>query len=89
MKVERPQQQSELVKSLASTIHKKMVAPSADKMDSFNREISEISQKVAVMEHNLTQLAAMHGKTRSIAVFTAAGAVLLGLALACLVFFKI
>jgi len=88
MKVERPQQQSELVKSLASTIHKKMVAPSADKMDIFNKEISETNQKVAAMEHHLTQLAATHGKTRSIAVFTAAGAVLLGLALACLVFFR-
>ncbi|NLI14135.1 hypothetical protein [Pelotomaculum propionicicum] len=89
MKAKQPQQQSELVKSLASTIHKKMVAPSADKMDSFNREISEISQKAAALEHNLTQLAAAHGKTRSIAVFAAAGAVLLGLALVCLVFLRI
>lgn len=84
MKVE-PQQQSELVKSLASTIHKKMVAPSADKMDSFDREINAINQKVSAMEYRLAQLATAHGKTRLAAVFTAAGAVLLGLALACLV----
>lgn len=89
MKVERPQQQSELVKSLASTIHKKMVAPSADKIDIFYKEISEINQQVAAMEHKLAQLAAALGKTRSIAVFAAAGAVLLGLALTCLVFFRI
>lgn len=81
MKVERPQQQSELVKSLASTIHKKVVAPSADKMDSFNREISQIDQKLAALEHDLRQLAAAHGRTRFIAVFTAAGVVLLGLVL--------
>ncbi len=75
MKAEQPQQQSELVKSLASTIHKKVVAPSADKMETIN-------QKVAAMEQRLTQLTAAHRKTRSFAVFAAAGVVLLGLALA-------
>ena len=88
MKVENPQYQSELVRSLASTIHKKMVAPSVDRMNNFDREISEINQKVTVLENKLIQLASAHRKTRFMVITTVAGVTFLGLALICLVFFK-
>lgn len=88
MKIENSQNQSELVRSLASTIHKKMVAPSVDKMNYFDREIGVINQKVTVLENELIQLASAHRKTRFMVITTMLGVTFLGLALICLLFLK-
>ncbi|MFX4261893.1 hypothetical protein ACOBQJ_06800 [Pelotomaculum propionicicum] len=81
MTVEKLPEQGELVRSLASTIHKNMVAPSADRADIVNREIQQMSQKLAVLEKELDRLDRFCRTTRFWACSLAAGAALLSIVL--------
>ncbi|MBP7331735.1 MAG: hypothetical protein BWY65_01402 [Firmicutes bacterium ADurb.Bin373] len=81
MDSEKLRTQSELVRSLASTIHKKMMAPSADRADIVNREIQQINQRLAVLENELTQLYGSCRTTRFLAFSLTGCAVLLSLVL--------
>jgi len=81
MTIEKLAEQSELVRSLASTIHKKVVAPSANRADIVTREIQQMNEKLAVLEKDLEQLDRFCRKTRFWACSLAAGAVLLSLVL--------
>ncbi|MDD2554447.1 MAG: hypothetical protein PHP51_07740 [Desulfotomaculaceae bacterium] len=81
MKTEKLPEQSELVRSLASTIHRKMVAPSADRVDIVNKEIQQINHKLAMLEKELSQLDSFCRMTRFLALSLASGAVLLALLL--------
>lgn len=81
MNTKKPRNQSELVRSLASTIHKKMMAPSADRADIVNREIQQINQKLAVLEKELSQLDSFCRMTRFLAFSLTGCAVLLALLL--------
>lgn len=81
MNTEKPRNQSELVRSLASTIHKKMMTPSADRADIVNREIQQINQKLAMLEKELSQLNSFCRMTRFLAFSLASCAVLLALLL--------
>lgn len=81
MTVEKIPNQSELIRSLASTIHKKMVAPSADRADNVNREIQQINQKLTQLERDLSQLDGYNRTTRYLACSLAAGAALLSVVL--------
>jgi ABC-type Zn2+ transport system substrate-binding protein/surface adhesin len=81
MDSEKLRTQSELVRSLASTIHKKMMAPSADRADIVNREIRQINQRLAVLENELTRLYGACRTTRFLAFSLTGCAVLLSLVL--------
>lgn len=81
MTIENLPNQSELVRSLASTIHKKMVAPSADRADIIDKEIHQINQKLDLLEKGLSQLDSFNKTTRFLACSLAAGAALLSLVL--------
>ncbi len=48
--------QSELISSLASTIHKNMLEPSTGKIDSINVEIQQINQRLVTLTTELIQL---------------------------------
>lgn len=78
MPIENPQNRSDLVRSLASTIQKKIVAPAAGKVDIINLEIKEINYKIAALEKEVYLLTAAHGRTRSLAAAAALGVVVLG-----------
>lgn len=81
MTTEKPPNQSELVRSLASTIHKKMVAPSADRADIIYKEIQQMSHRLAVLEKELSHLDSFNRATRYLACSLAAGAAILSLVL--------
>jgi len=81
MTIEKLAEQSELVRSLASTIHKKMVAPYADRADIVTREIQQMNEKLAVLEKELVQLDRFCRITRFLSCSIAAGAALLSLVL--------
>lgn len=78
MPIENPQNRSELVRSLASTIQRKIVAPAADKVDLINVEIKEINQKITGFEKEFSLLAAAHNRTRMLAAVATLGLVVLG-----------
>lgn len=73
MPIENLQNQSELVRSLASTIQRKIVAPAADKVDIMNVEIKEINQTIADLEKKISLLAAAHNRTRALAAVATLG----------------
>lgn len=81
MTIENLPNQSELVRSLASTIHKKMVAPSVDRADIIDKEIQQINQRLALLEKELSQLDSFNRNTRFLACSLAAGAAFLSLVL--------
>jgi hypothetical protein len=81
MTIENLPNQSELVRSLASTIHKKMVAPSSDRADIIDKEIQQINHKLDLLEKELSQLGSFNRTTRFLACSLAAGAALLSLLL--------
>ncbi len=45
--------QSELISSLASTIHKNMLEPSTEKIDTLNMEIQQINQRLFTLTTEL------------------------------------
>lgn len=69
---------SDLVKSLASTIHKRIVSPVADKTSTITLEITDLNQRVSSLEKDLSLLAAAHSRTRLLAAAAALGAAALG-----------
>lgn len=81
MPIENTQNRSDLVRSLATTIQKKIVAPAADRVDIINVEMKEINQKIAVLEKELFLLAAAHSRTRALAAVAALGAAALAVIL--------
>lgn len=48
--------QSEIISSLASTIHKNMLEPSTEKIDTINMEIQQINQRLVTLTTELMQL---------------------------------
>ncbi|MDD4334332.1 MAG: hypothetical protein PHY77_01855 [Desulfotomaculaceae bacterium] len=81
MNTEKLRNQSELVRSLASTIHKKMMAPSAVRADIAGRDIQQINQKLAMLEKELSHLNRYCRLTRFLALSLAAVAAFLALLL--------
>lgn len=77
MSIESTQSRSEVVKSLAATIHKKIVTPAAGKLDVVNLEIKEINQRIAGLEKEVALLTAAHGRTRITAAAAALGVAVL------------
>ncbi len=77
MKVESTQSQTELVKSLGSTIHKKVVAPPAGKFDNIYAGISEINQKLTGLETEVSHLATACSRARLAAFVAALGVAVL------------
>lgn len=78
MPTENQQQQSELVRSLASTIRKKIVAPAAGRVELIDLEIKEIDRRIEVLEKELSLLAAAHSRTRMLAAAAVLGVAVLG-----------
>ena len=81
MKTEKISEQNEMVRSLASTIHKKMVAPSSGRADLINKQIQQINQKMESFEKEISRLDSSVKKTRLLACSLAAAAALLSLVL--------
>lgn len=67
---ENVQDRSDLVRSLAATIHKKIMEPAADKIDIVNLELEKMNHKVSGLEKELSALAGAHHRTRLLAVTT-------------------
>lgn len=76
---ENPQSRLELVESLASSIQKKLVEPAEGRMEIVNREIIDLSIRVAGLEQKAALLAARHSRTRLLACFSLVMAALLAL----------
>lgn len=70
---ENLQNQAEMVNQLASTIHKKIVAPAADKMELINQQISHTYKLIEGLEKETSALRAAHSRTTLLAVITALG----------------
>ncbi|MCL6635111.1 MAG: hypothetical protein K6T29_05005 [Peptococcaceae bacterium] len=82
MPAESAQKQAELIRSLASTIQKKIVSPAAGRMNLLGLELKETGRRLDLLEKEFSRLAAAHRRTRLLAVIALAG---LGLFLAGLV----
>ncbi len=74
MKVENSQNHLEIVKSLASTIHNKMVAPSETNISNINLEINGLTHRMNALEDELLLLADIH---KRFSRFATAGLILL------------
>ncbi len=77
MKAKNTQSQTELVKSLGSTIHKKVVAPPAGKIDNIYAGISEVNKKIAGLETEISCLATACSRARLAAFVAALGVAVL------------
>lgn len=76
---ENCQGRSEMVSSLASTIHRRIVSPVAEKTDTINLEIAAINNKVADLELKLNLINETLNRTRLIAAGAALGAVVIAI----------
>lgn len=81
MSIENSQNQSDLIRSLASTIQKKILAPTSCKLESINLEIGEINQKITDLQKEYSLLTEAHHKTRVLAAVTTLGMAVLGIVL--------
>lgn len=70
---------SEMVSSLASTIHRRIVSPVAEKTDNINLEIAAINNKVTDLEIRLNLLNKTLNKTRLLAAGATLGAVIIAI----------
>ncbi|MDD2444032.1 MAG: hypothetical protein PHS52_05990 [Desulfotomaculaceae bacterium] len=77
MKNDSAQSRIELVRSLGSTIHKKVVAPPAGKIDTIGAGINEINHKLAGLETELSHLAIACRRARLAALVAALGVAVL------------
>ncbi|BAF60205.1 hypothetical protein PTH_2024 [Pelotomaculum thermopropionicum SI] len=78
---EKTQNGAELIRSLASTIQKKIVEPAAGRANAINLEILEINKKMEAMEKELSLLAAACRKTGLLAAAAVLGMILLAIIL--------
>ena len=76
---EKQQCRLDLIESLATSIQNKLVEPVEGRVEIVNREIMDLSARVAGLEQKAALLAARHGRTRMLACISLVMAALLAL----------
>lgn len=77
MTSEKRQGHLELVESLASSIHKKLVEPAEDRVELINCDIRELNERLSGLEQKVALLIVRHGRTRLLAWVSLTAAALL------------